>query len=414
MAVDAVEDDPLPVQLHHAVPQPKAAEAGLIGHRLLDGAGGVPQSQSDGVEGGVAVVPLADAGQADRQAIDKTAAVRAQGHGGVPEDGPAGGGHGAVEGTALQAGPFGGAQAQAGGQGAGGVVGFEAGLEPQVLDVQRGLGVEVHGAEDAEEAEEVLIFQPAARAVLVDLHAQAVLAGLQEGGQVEVGGGEAVLAVAHEMAVAPAVKGPFHALEGDADPLALQRLVQGEGLDVAAHRGVVPGDVGRAEGVPAVPGVHGVDVLDLAVALHLDVAGHGDLVKAVEAGVRLPETGRTGGGAGAVGKAPGAVQTLAQIARFGVPGVVRVGVQPVDRKDPRVLQPFQFGVGSVHEDDLLAKLCKMRRMRGKNYLNCTVRPARCQRENRRGRIEECCEFDFMYINIYELKKELYGLEWSAK
>ena len=141
-----------------------------------------------------------------------------------------------------------------------------------------------------------LIFQPAARAVLVDLHAQAVLAGLQEGGQVEVGGGEAVLAVAHEMAVAPAVKGPFHALEGDADPLALQRLVQGEGLDVAAHRGVVPGDVGRAEGVPAVPGVHGVDVLDLAVALHLDVAGHGDLVKAVEAGVRLPETGRTGGG----------------------------------------------------------------------------------------------------------------------
>src|SRR5699024_4302792 len=159
MAVDAVEDDPLPVQLHHALPQPKAAEAGLVGDGLLEGPGGVPQGQGDGVEGGVLVVPFADAGQPDRLAIDISAAVLPQGHGGIPEDGAAGGGHGAAEGAALQAGPVRGAQAQAGGQDAGGVVRLQTGPEPQVLDVQGGLGVQVHRAEDAEEAEKVLVLQ---------------------------------------------------------------------------------------------------------------------------------------------------------------------------------------------------------------------------------------------------------------
>src|SRR5699024_3504110 len=132
--------------------------------------------QSDGVEGGVGVVPLADAGQPDRQAPGIAAAVGPQGHGGVPDDGPAGGGDGAVQGAAFQAGPLGGAQPEAGGQGAGGVVRLETGLQPQILDVEGGLGVEIDRAEDAEEAEEVLVLQPAARAVLVDLDAQAVLA----------------------------------------------------------------------------------------------------------------------------------------------------------------------------------------------------------------------------------------------
>ena len=116
--------------------------------------------------------------------------------------------------------------------------------------------------------------------------------------------------------------------------------------------------VGRAEGVPAVPGVHGVDVLDLAVALHFDVAGHGDLGKAVETGVRLPEIGRPCGGIGAVGKTPGAVQALAQVALGGLPDVVGVGVQPVDCKDARVFQPFQFGMGSVHGVTSLQGSCK--------------------------------------------------------
>ena len=254
-----------------------------------------------------------------------------------------------MEGAAGQGGPRRRAQAQTGGQGAGGVVALEAGAQPQVLDVEGGLGVQVHRPEDAEEAEEVLVLQPAARAVLVDLDAQTVDPVVQVGRQVEVGGGEAVLAVADELAVAPAVEGPLDPLEGDADPLAPQRLVQGEVPDIAAHGGVVPGDVGRAEGVPAVPGVHGVDVLDLAVALQLDVAGHGDLVKGVEGGPRLPEIGRPRGGTGAVGEAPGAVQALEQLPVAGIPDMVRVGVQPVDRKDPRVLQPAQFRLRSVHK-----------------------------------------------------------------
>ena len=260
-----------------------------------------------------------------------------------------------MEGAARQRGALFGAEPQPGGQGAGGVVGFQIGPEPQVLDVKGRLGVEVDRAEDAEEPEKVLIFQPVAAAALVDLDAQTVFALPEAGRQVKIRGSKAVLAVAHKLPVAPAVEGPLDALERDADPLAPESLVQDKGFDIAAHGGVVPGNLGRADGVTAIPGIHGVDVLNLTVALQFDVAGDGDFTEALQRGVRLPEISRPLGGTAAVGKLPGTVQALTEIRAAGVPGVIGMGVQPVDRKDAGIFQPVQLGMGSIHEVTSLQK-----------------------------------------------------------
>ena len=66
-----------------------------------------------------------------------------------------------------------------------------------------GLCVQVDRAEDAREAEEVLILDPGGAAALVDLDAEAVVLVPNIRCQVKFRRGEAVLGIADELAVAP-------------------------------------------------------------------------------------------------------------------------------------------------------------------------------------------------------------------
>ena len=171
-----------------------------------------------------------------------------------------------------------------------------------------GLCVQVDRTEDAREAEEVLILDPGAAAALVDLDAEAVVLVPNIRCQVKFRRGEAVLGIADELAVAPQVHGLLHALKADADALAAQGLVQIKFFDIAAHRVIVPIDLRRAQAAAAIPRVEGVGVLQLTVALQLNVPGHADRTEAGQVGVRLPEIRRAGGRVGAPRKAPCAVQ----------------------------------------------------------------------------------------------------------
>ena len=199
-----------------------------------------------------------------------------------------------------------------GGQKAGGVALGQLRLEPDIMDMHLGLGVEIDRAEQAREAEKVLILQPGGAAVLVHLSAQAVAGFLYIRSQIKLRRRKAVLGIADKMAVAPDIQCLLGTLKAHADALPAQPLIQVKLPHIAADRGVVPVDLRRAQITAAVPRVEGVGVLDLPVALQLDMPGHTDSAKGRKIGVRTVEIRRAGGGAGAVGKAPAAVQTLAQ------------------------------------------------------------------------------------------------------
>ena len=74
--------------------------------------------------------------------------------------------------------------------------------------------VQIYLPEDAGEAEEILVLDPAGAAALVDLHRQTVVGLLYERCHLKLRGGKAVLAVAHEMPIEPYIEGCLHALEG--------------------------------------------------------------------------------------------------------------------------------------------------------------------------------------------------------
>ena len=349
--VDAVEKDPAAVQAHDAVDHLKAAETGAVGHRLDGAAVRAAQRQRHGVQRRVLVAPGAHAGQRDGRGLPHHAALfparRGQGERRFVQNRAAGRGHAAIDGAGFGAGGVRAGGLEPRGQRAGGVVRRQAGAQPQVFDVRARLCIEEHRAEDAGKAEEVLVLQPGGGGSLVHLDAQAVAGFVHKGGQVKVGRGEGILAVADELPVAPAVKRGLDALERDAHPPAAQRGREVELGHIAADGAILPGDPGRGQLLQGVPRVEGVDVLQLAVALRFDVAGHGDGTERRKVGVRRVKPGRARGGAGAPGKAPAAVKRLDRLLPVHIKAVVRVGGQAVDREDGRVFQPGERGGGNV-------------------------------------------------------------------
>ena len=174
---------------------------------------------------------------------------------------------------------------------AGGEIVPEGRGDLQIPDVDFRNGVQEHVPENAGETEEVLILHPAGVGVLKHLGRQLVLPGDQVVRQLELRRGEAVLAVARVMAVAPHRQAALRTLEGDEDPLPRQTLRQGEVPDVTSHRVEPLRDLPGLHILQAVPGVLGVHVLGAAVALHLHMGRHGDDVPAPAVRVRGEEAG---------------------------------------------------------------------------------------------------------------------------
>ena len=204
------------------------------------------------------------------------------------------------------------AEAQADRQRSGGVVLRQPRLEPQVLQVHPGLGIQEYRAEKAGKPEKVLILDPGRAGALVHLHAQAVARLPDIRGQIEVRRGEAVLGVPHEIPVEPDVNGLLRPLEADAHPLSPQAGGKVKFPDIASHGVVVQIHLGRAQLGTPVPGVEGVGIVDLPVALGFHVPRHQDCAEGGIIESLPPELRRTGGGAGAPHKPPHPVQGLAQ------------------------------------------------------------------------------------------------------
>ena len=267
VAVHALEDDALPVEAHHAVHDFKAAEAHLLADEL-----GFP-----------AVLT--------QQRKLEIVQVRRLG---APEPGR---GHGQGEGNrgrgvllghddgilVLEREGEAAAEAVPGRELHGdlkrrvGIAVVQQRLHPEVLHVHVGRRVEEHIAEQAGKAHEILILEPAAGAPAHHLAAELVLPGDEVGRQLEVAGRERIGREADIVAVEPDDDAALRALEGDKHALAGEGFRQEEIPAVAGDGVEILGDFADLNGLPAVPGVLHVAVLRRAVALHLDVRGHGNV-----------------------------------------------------------------------------------------------------------------------------------------
>ena len=92
------------------------------------------------------------------------------------------------------------------------------------------------------------------------------------------------------MPVQPQRHAALHALKGDEHTLTAHRLRQGEVLHIAGHGVELLRDLARLHGLAAIPRILDIGVLRHAVALHLDVSGHGDLIPRVAVKVRALKT----------------------------------------------------------------------------------------------------------------------------
>ena len=167
----------------------------------------------------------------------------------------------------------------------------QQGTYGDVVHMDLGQCHKLHGAEDAEETEKVLVFDPCRGRAFEHLACDGVGVGLVDiRGQVEFGRREGVFRISDEMPVEPQVERLLHAFEHHVDALAAHMFGQGEGAHVGADRivvgvgeradaGIVWRQAGRAAILTALPRVHGVDVLVLVISRHFDMPRHCDVVE---------------------------------------------------------------------------------------------------------------------------------------
>jgi len=153
------------------------------------------------------------------------------------------------------------------------IVIVQLGARPNVAHVHGGLGVEVDLAVQAAQPPVILILQIGAVAPTIDLRRHQILAWLQVGRDVELGGQAAILTVADHLAVDPDIEGRIRSAKDHKDLPPLPTLWQNEGGAIAAH---LIGLVGHARHIVGWEGILHIDIERDAIALQLPVAGHGD------------------------------------------------------------------------------------------------------------------------------------------
>ncbi|CAM5702662.1 hypothetical protein SALBM311S_03542 [Streptomyces alboniger] len=239
------------------------------------------------------------------------------------------------------------------------VVVAQRGVQLEVAQVHGGRGVQVDRAEDAAQPDHVLVLEPVAVGVAVDLDRDLVGARLEVLGDVVLGGVVGVLVIADQLPVDPYVVGGLDALEVQKRPPSVPVARDGEGAPVLAD-GVVAGGGGRwlrllALAVGAPPRVGDVDVDRAVVAVQLPGGGDGDGVPVPVVQVRAVEVDVAVVGAVGVGELPVAVEAETE-GRAGAVGgqclsdvlvrhegaVRRLGTQP---EDGDVAVPLR---GAVH------------------------------------------------------------------
>ena len=262
MAVSALEDDALAVEVHDAVDQLKAAEA----HTLMsdfDQLIAIHDSNLKGIE-----VRLLAAPELRRLHVDGSVHLcsgvilsRENGLAAILER------EHDLAGRRI----LGALQLKRDVEHGVGILVVQQGLYADILHMNLGNGVERHVAEEAGEAEEVLIFHPAARAPAINAASQLVFAGDEILGQFERMRRERITGEADIMAVQPDSNAAFRTGEVDKHALARKVFRQSEVLGVAGDRVIVGRDIVVLHILIAVPRILRIGILRDAVAFHLDM-----------------------------------------------------------------------------------------------------------------------------------------------
>ena len=325
VTVDAVEHDAHAVEREHAVLDSEAADADALRDHLGQGPLGIPHLDDQLVQ-----VRVLRAPQTRILDVQHQGAVPAGGQ--LAEFGDARRGRSFARELHVQL-DVGGCQ----------IVGHH-GPHAQVLGVHGGAAVQHDVAEDAGEAEEVLILQPRSGAVGEDLRCEAVLALDQGIRQVELPGREPVGAVPDVPPVQPYRDRALGAVEAHAQALTgLQRGVQRERADIASDRVVALGHLTGDDVLLTVPRVPHVDVLGAVVALQLQVRRHPDRVPGRDVVPRVGEVRRRLPLIACAVERPAPVEGLLEGADAGAdlvgvaePAVIGVRRQAVLRDEARV------------------------------------------------------------------------------
>ena len=157
------------------------------------------------------------------------------------------------------------------------------GADPKILDMYVRKSKEIHVAEEAAHTEEILVLKPAPGSEPEDLYCELVLLLIINVlCQVELGGRERVLGISDKMPVEPDRQTTLRALERDAHRTASHEIGHVKISDITRDRVEFLRDLTRLNFLRPVPRELGIDILRMAVPLHLDMGGDAD---------RIPGTG---------------------------------------------------------------------------------------------------------------------------
>ena len=157
------------------------------------------------------------------------------------------------------------------------------GADPKILDMYVRKSKEIHVAEEAAHTEEILVLEPAPGSEPEDLYCELVLLLIiYKICQVELGGREGVLGISDKMPVEPDRQTALRALERDAHRAASHEIGHVKISDITRDRVEFLRDLTRLNFLRPVPRELGIDILRMAVPLHLDMGGDAD---------RIPGTG---------------------------------------------------------------------------------------------------------------------------
>ena len=236
------------------------------------------------------------------------------------------------------------------------IVGVEIGLDEKVADVDHGRAPQRHAAEDAAQTPHILIFQPRAGTIAIDLDGDEVLSRLDILRDIELRGVAAVDAVADFLAVDPEEERRIDAVEREKHAAAAPRARQLELAPVIADRIAlfVSGPIFRRFAHHAGPvfldRVTEIAIIRSAETEHLPIRGDGYLFPRGNIVLRLEKIQRTHFRSGNVIEFPRAVQVAAKRRRLPVGGnrFLEIGIRHRNAVirllvDAEAFRIFQFG-----------------------------------------------------------------------
>ena len=198
-------------------------------------------------------------------------------------------------------------------------------LDADIRDMRLGDGIQIDVAENAGEAHEVLILQPASRAPTLNAAGELVFAFNEVLSQLKVAGRKGIRREADVVSVQPDGDAALRALEGDKETLADHLFRHKKRLDIAGDGVIFLRNLADLHALEAVPRILHVGILRNAVSLHLDMCRNADIRPAAAVKIRRLKAGNHLTCVQRVMEFPKSIERIAQ-AGFTTGKLLHVGV----------------------------------------------------------------------------------------